>query len=111
MKNVSKNVFLNAIVCPSLWWLLRSGEPIEQLSEESLSLVERFCIEQGVEIGNRARGLYPEGTLVSRKGLSMAAKETLNLMLNFLDKGLLPITCLLFGIIIALSKYCLSYVM
>ena len=38
MKNVSKNVFLNTIICPSLGWLLRSGEPIEQLSEESLSL-------------------------------------------------------------------------
>lgn len=80
MKNVSKNVFLNTIVCPSLGWLLRSGEPIEQLSEESLSLGEWFRIEQGAEIGKRARGLYRDGTLVSGKSLSAAAEDTRSLM-------------------------------
>lgn len=80
MKNVSKNVFLNTIVCPSLGWLLRSGEPIEKLSEGALSLGERFRIEQGAEIGERARGLYPDGALVSATMLSAAAEQTLNLV-------------------------------
>lgn len=80
MKNVSKNVFLNTIICPSLGWLLRSGEPIEQLSEESLSLGDRFRIEQGAEIGDRARGLYPDSALVSEESVYAAAEQTLNLM-------------------------------
>ena len=64
MKNISKQLFLNAIACPSLGWLLRSGQEIEGLSYESLSLAEQFRIEQGAEIGRRARTLYPEGVLV-----------------------------------------------
>src|SRR4030042_833584 len=82
MKNVSKNVFLNAIACPSLGWLLRSGEPIEQLSEEALSLGERFRIEQGAEIGIRARELYKDGILISGKSLLDAEKDTTLLMNN-----------------------------
>jgi hypothetical protein len=82
MKNVSKNVFLNALVCPSLGWLLRSSEQIDELSAESLSVAERFRIEQGVEIGRRARGLYTEGVLISRTDLAMAAQETDKLMRN-----------------------------
>ena len=76
MKNVSKSVFLNALVCPSFGWLLRSGKPIHQLSEEALSLAEQFRIEQGVEIGRRARELYLGGTLIDKKGLVAAARNT-----------------------------------
>jgi len=80
MKNVSKNVFLNALVCPSLGWLLRSGEPIEQLSEEALSLAEQFRIEQGAEIGGRARELYPQGKLIDERVPVKAANETITLL-------------------------------
>jgi len=37
-------------------------------------------MEQGAEIGNRARGLYPDGALVSQEGLYAAAEQTLNLI-------------------------------
>ena len=80
MKNISKNIFLNTIGCPSLGWLLRSDDGIDQLSYGSLSLGEQFRIEQGVEIGRRARGLYPDGHLISERELISAARETEVLM-------------------------------
>ncbi len=75
MKNISKNIFLNTLFCPSLGWLLRSGEEIEQLSQESLSLAEQFRIEQGADIGRRARELYPDGTLIAERNLIGAAEK------------------------------------
>lgn len=80
IKNVSKNVFLNSLVCPSLGWLLRSGEPVEQLSEEAQSLADQFRIEQGAEIGRRARQLYPNGILLDEKALNLAAEKTAALL-------------------------------
>ena len=81
MKNVSKSVFLNTLlVCPSLGWLLRSGEPIEQLSKEVLSLGEQFRIEEGAETGRLARGLYPQGKLIDEKDLVKAANKTITLL-------------------------------
>jgi len=81
MKNVSKQIFLNGLVCPTLGWLLRSGE-IEQTTEVKLSLGERFRIEQGFEIGKRARELYPGGLLVDDVDLASASSETERLMSN-----------------------------
>jgi len=80
MKNISKDIFLNTIACPSLGWILRSEDDIAQLSYESLSLGEQFRMEQGAEIGRRARGLYPNGYLMSGRDLITAAKETEALM-------------------------------
>ncbi len=82
IKNISKNVFLNSLVCPSLGWLLRSGEPIEQLSVEAQSLADQFRIEQGVEIGRRARQLYPNGILLEEKAINRAAEKTTTLLAN-----------------------------
>ncbi len=76
MKNISKNIFLNTLFCPSLGWLLRSGGEIEQLSQKSLSLAEQFRIEQGADIGRRARELYPDGTLIAERNLIGAAEKT-----------------------------------
>lgn len=80
MKNISKEVFLNTLACPSLGWLLRSEDDIVQLSYESLSPGEQFRMEQGIEIGRRARGLYPDGYLISRRNIIAAAEETQALM-------------------------------
>jgi len=80
MKNISKEIFLNTLACPSLGWLLRSEDDIAQLSYESLSLGEQFRMEQGIEIGRRARGLYPDGYLISRRNLTTTAEETEALM-------------------------------
>jgi len=80
MKNMSKNIFLNALACPILGWLLRSGQYIEELSDESLTLADRFRIEQGIEIENRARQLFPKGILVEEKQIELAAKKTKGLI-------------------------------
>lgn len=80
MKNISKQVFLNAIACPSLGWLLRSGQEVEGLSYESLSLAEQFRMEQGAEIGRRARTLYPDGVLVRARSFAGSVEQTLDLM-------------------------------
>jgi len=70
MKNMSKSILLNALACPTLGWLLRSGQYIEEFSDESLTLADRFRIEQGIEIENRARQLFPNGILVDLEAIS-----------------------------------------
>ena len=82
MKNVTKEIFLNTLTCPALGWLLRSEEGVEQLSDKVLTLGERFRIEQGLDIHNRARQLYPDGVLVKRKDIETAAQETMDLIDN-----------------------------
>ena len=76
MKSVSKQVFLNALVCPTLGWLLRSGK----VAEIELTLGERFRIEQGIEVGRRARELYSGGLLVDDIDLVPASRKTKSLM-------------------------------
>jgi len=80
MNNITKNIFLNTGVCPTLGWLLRSEEEIRQLSIEALTLGEQFRIKQGLDIHIRARQLFPDGTLVERKNLDKAIEETEELM-------------------------------
>ena len=79
MKNVSKEIFLNSLVCPGLGWLMRSGK-IEYTSDTELPLGVKFRIEQGLEIGKRARDLYPDGALVDEVDLTTAANRTESLM-------------------------------
>lgn len=76
MKNVSKQIFSNAVVCPTLGWLSRSGE----ITEAGLTPGERFRIEQGIEIGRRARELYPDGSLIEDMDSVSASRETKRLM-------------------------------
>ena len=80
MKNMTKDIFLNSLVCPMLGWILRSEEYIEGLSDQSLTLAERFRIEQGIEIENRARQLFPNGILVDEKRMPLAHETTRELM-------------------------------
>jgi hypothetical protein len=68
---VSKQIFLDALVCPTLGWLSRCEENFGA----ELTLGERFRIEQGIEIGRRARSLYPGGKLTSLN-MEVALKET-----------------------------------
>jgi hypothetical protein len=72
MRNVSKNVFLNALTCPVLGWMLRTGEA----PKPRLTLGDRFRFEQGREIGRRARILYPDGLIVADVNLSSAVRKT-----------------------------------
>jgi len=80
VRSVSKQVFLNAVVCPTLGWLLRSDKVSKQITEAGLTLGERFRIEQGIEIGSRARELYPGGLLIDDVDLVSASKKTESLM-------------------------------
>jgi len=72
MRNVSKNVFLNALACPVLGWMLRTGEA----PRPRLTLGDRFRFEQGREVGRRARTLYPDGLMVADVNLTSAARKT-----------------------------------
>ena len=77
MRNVSKEIFLNALACPTLGWLIRTRR--EEVSREP-TLGERFRMEQGMEIGKRARGLYPDGVLILDTNIASASKKTKSLM-------------------------------
>ena len=75
MRNVSKEIFLNALVCPTLGWLMRSG----QISKTP-TMGERFRMEQGMEIGRMARELYRDGILIDDSDTMAASKKTKRLM-------------------------------
>jgi len=75
MRNVSKAIFLNALVCPTLAWLMRNEEICRVPT-----LGERFHMEQGIEIGRRARELYPNGFLMDDMDTVSASKKTKSLM-------------------------------
>lgn len=78
VRNVSKKAFLNSLVCPTLGWMTRSGEIDARIEE--ISLADRFRIEQGIEIGRRARKLYPDGVLIDDANLESASEQTKVLM-------------------------------
>lgn len=75
MQNVSKNIFLNALACPTLGWLIRAGKILK-----TPTLSERFRIEQGMKVGRRARELYPDEILIDDKDIVSASKKTKSLM-------------------------------
>ena len=77
LRNVSKAIFLNAIVCPALGWLMRS-----RYVSKTPTLGERFRMEQGIEIGRRARELYPEAVLIDDSDIASASKKTKSLIDN-----------------------------
>lgn len=64
------------MVCPTLGWLFRSEQPIDKLAWQSLTLGQKFRIEQGLEIHKRARRIYPQGKLVTYKSTPETVKET-----------------------------------
>ena len=76
MRNISKNIFLNALTCPTLGWLLRNEDIADETPQLEPTLGERFRIEQGIEIGNRARSLYPNGLLIDEARIASAVAKT-----------------------------------
>jgi len=52
MRNVSKEIFFNTLVCPTFGWLMRTKR--DEITREP-TLGEKFRIDQGIEIGKRAR--------------------------------------------------------
>ncbi|MSQ16740.1 MAG: DUF2779 domain-containing protein [Dehalococcoidia bacterium] len=79
-ETISKNLFLNALVCPTLGWRLRADDLPDGVASKSPTLADQFRMEQGVEIGRRARQLFPDGVLISTPNLSRAAAETAKLV-------------------------------
>jgi len=78
-RNVTKNVFINALACPTLGWLLRV---LEAKKPEPPTLGETFRMEQGREIEMRARTLYPDGLLIEDSNPELAHKKTMSAIEN-----------------------------
>ena len=60
MGKINKKQFLTTLTCLTYGWILRSG-----LTQEQLSPAEQLRIEEGLEIHQRARNLFPDGVMVS----------------------------------------------
>lgn len=71
MRKVTKDIFLNAMVCPTLGWMLRNSAP-----DLPIDLGSRFRMEEGIEIGKRARNVYPEGVLINDRDPDRAMLRT-----------------------------------
>jgi len=78
MGKINKEQFLATLSCPVYGWLLRSG-----LSPKPLSPAEQLRIEEGLEVHNRARGLFPNGVMVS--GSNEASAQTTQRLLSDSD--------------------------
>jgi CRISPR/Cas system-associated exonuclease Cas4 (RecB family) len=77
MQNVNKLIFLNTLACPSYGWLMRLRP---EKVRRPPTLGEKFRIEQGREVGRRAREVYPDGILVAETDMTSAIKRTRSLM-------------------------------
>lgn len=78
MRNTTKKIFLEGLICHRRAWYKR----FQSYSDSSLSLGDLFRIEQGREIEERARTLYPDGVLVEEETTQDAANVTKILMGN-----------------------------
>jgi hypothetical protein len=70
-KLISKSLFLNFLSCKTLYWFELNSDKKQILTE-----AEKLRIEEGLEIGEFARSIYPEGILIEAKNLELAAKQT-----------------------------------
>ena len=59
LETISKNLFLNAVLCATLGWRLRADESLDEAAFASPTLAEQFRMEQGAEIGRRALNPTP----------------------------------------------------
>ncbi len=78
MGTITKKIFLKAILCPTLGWLTNADD-----IQKTLSIADKFRIEQGFEIQQKARNVFPDGQLVKGDNV-FAAKKTQELLK---DKG------------------------
>ncbi|MDA2939145.1 DUF2779 domain-containing protein, partial [Acidobacteria bacterium AH-259-A15] len=76
MRNLSKNIFVNTLACRTLGWRLRNEDASNRTSRPEPTLGEKFRIEQGIEIGNRAKSLYPGGVLIDETTTASACART-----------------------------------
>ena len=71
MRNINKNIFLNTLFCPTLGWKIRRG-----VVQHSHSIAVQFRLDQGREVGERAREIFPEGILIDDISLTKAVERT-----------------------------------
>lgn len=89
---INKHLFLTTLFCPSYGWLSQ-----RQNDEKKRNEADQFRIDQGVEIGELARSLFPDGILIKEDTIEAAVEKTQALMENpdvnclfeaaFLSKG------------------------
>ena len=89
MQPITKNIFINTVFCNTLGWRLRNGKIRTEFSPGQL-----FRMEQGKEIGRRARSLYPEGIFVNELSSNAAAVRTHDLLDNPLTQVIFEATFL-----------------
>jgi hypothetical protein len=77
LTRIKKKFFLTTLRCPRKAWLLRNRPGTEELS-----LAQQFRIDQGIEIGEKARELFPDGILIEQKATDDAAQKTQQLLTN-----------------------------
>jgi hypothetical protein len=77
MQPITKIIFLKTVFCNTLGWRFRNGK-----IRIEVSLGQLFRMEQGKEIGRRARSLYPEGIFVNELSSPAAAARTRELLDN-----------------------------
>ncbi len=71
MPLITKKVFLEFLKCPVKGWIELNNPP-----KEDISLADRYRMEEGIEIGKRARELFPEGVLLEEKNPFIAKDIT-----------------------------------
>ncbi|MFW6120285.1 MAG: DUF2779 domain-containing protein [Petrotogales bacterium] len=71
MPLITKKVFLEFLKCPVKGWIELNNPP-----KEDISLADRYRMEEGIEIGKRARQLFPEGVLLEEKNPYIAEDIT-----------------------------------
>ncbi len=71
MRRIDKDIFLDALVCPNLAWIKRSGRYPQLLTPG-----ERYRIEEGIGVHEFAHELFPEGVEIIERDMTMAAKAT-----------------------------------
>ena len=76
MKNslITKDLFLTALQCPSRVW-----HEIHLSSPKPLSIHDKFIIEEGLDIHNKAHHLFPDGHLITGDNIT-ATNETAELL-------------------------------
>jgi hypothetical protein len=75
LKRIKKEVFLETNNCQRKGWLLRNEKGLADLS-----LAEKFRMEEGIAIGEKARELFPGGVLVHERSIDDAARKTSELL-------------------------------
>ena len=73
MRYITKKIFLNTLICPRLGWLLRNTD--DNLVDEN-DVGAQFRKEQGIEVGKKARYLFPEGVQIIETNIDYAVKRT-----------------------------------